>query len=35
MSQAGFIDVRHRRDFATALGTMALYSAAKAEQSKT
>jgi len=29
MSQAGFVDVRHTRDFATALGTMALYSAAK------
>ena len=29
MSQAGFADVRHRQDFATALGTMALYSAAK------
>jgi ubiquinone/menaquinone biosynthesis C-methylase UbiE len=29
MSQAGFLDVRHTRDFATALGTMALYSAAK------
>ncbi|MGH6961214.1 MAG: class I SAM-dependent methyltransferase, partial [Dongiaceae bacterium] len=29
MSQAGFVDVRHRRNFATALGTMALYSAAK------
>ncbi len=30
MSQSGFVDVRHRRDFATPLGTMALYSAAKA-----
>lgn len=29
MSRAGFLDVRHTRDFATALGTMALYSAAK------
>lgn len=29
MSQAGFVGVRHTRDFATALGTMALYSAAK------
>jgi hypothetical protein len=28
MSQAGFVDVRHTRDFATPLGTMALYSAA-------
>lgn len=29
MSEAGFAGVRHTRDFATALGTMALYSAAK------
>ncbi len=29
MSQAGFVGVRHRRDFATPLGTMALYSAVK------
>lgn len=29
MSQAGFVDVRHMRNFATALGTMALYTAAK------
>jgi len=29
MSQAGFVEVRHTRDFATPLGTMALYSAAK------
>jgi ubiquinone/menaquinone biosynthesis C-methylase UbiE len=31
MAQAGFADVRHRRDFATILGTMALYSALKPE----
>lgn len=29
MSQAGFIDVRHTRDIATPLGTMALYRAVK------
>ena len=29
ISQAGFVDVRHTGDFATVLGTMALYSAAK------
>jgi len=29
MSQAGFVDVRHTRDFATPLGTMALYSATR------
>jgi len=29
MLQAGFADVRHTRNFATPLGTMALYSAAK------
>ena len=29
MFQAGFIDVRHTRNFATALGTMALYSATR------
>jgi SAM-dependent methyltransferase len=35
MSQAGFVDVRHTRDFATPLGTMALYSAVKPELGKT
>jgi ubiquinone/menaquinone biosynthesis C-methylase UbiE len=29
MSQTGFVDVRHTRDFATALGTMSIYSAAR------
>jgi ubiquinone/menaquinone biosynthesis C-methylase UbiE len=35
MSQAGFVDVHHTRDFTTPLGTMALYSAAKPELGKT
>jgi ubiquinone/menaquinone biosynthesis C-methylase UbiE len=35
MSQAGFVDARHTRDFATPLGTMALYSAVKPELGKT
>ena len=35
MAQAGFVSVHHTQDFATALGTMALYSAAKPEPGKT
>jgi len=35
MSQAGFIGVHHAQDFATPLGTMALYSAVKPELGKT
>lgn len=35
MAQAGIPNVRHRRDLATALGTMALYSTAKPDIGKT
>lgn len=35
MSLAGFIEVRDTRNFATALGTMALYSAVKPDMGKT
>jgi len=35
MSQAGFVEVRETRNFATALGTMALYSAVKPDGGRT